>query len=470
MSYRAPTKSRGGRGRGPPSRGGGRGGGGRTSTTYAGARGGYGTGGGPEEPKPHVQLCSYYTSQGHCERGDGCNFQHVIKMHKTIVNSDPDPSTAGGSSSSHRSSYDHRGGYASQTVNMFPTSDIALWNDPAAAGALKIFTASHDGHWRLYNTATGFSKEVQHNMGGKVNTILVESNFLFCGFEGTSVKLPGVKVGMIFAWNLGNPGEPPIELHMHETAPYAHASGVTCFITEGDMCVSGGHDCSIRVWKYDTTVNAGKGGFKLMQTLCGHAGEITGLVIVGTMLWSCSTDMTIRLWDSAANWECKYVITQTTQGNAATPVALPPNGQQQGVGVGHADAITGLLHFESPAGNFVLSSSLDGNVKVWNSVNGECLSTTNYGVGVISMALTTDLKNNPLLIAGTAYGKIMIRSLIQTATAPPMCYLCAIDIHRTHCGHDGPVKRVVAGPSNTFYTAGDDGNVIIFQITGDFGL
>jgi FOG: WD40 repeat len=469
MSYRGSTKSRGGRGRGPPSRGGGRGG--RSSTSYGGARGAGGGYGAADEPKPHIQLCSYYTSQGHCERGDGCNFQHVIKMHKTIVNSDPDPSSTSGSSSSgsNRSSYNRGGGYGSQTaVTMFPTSDIALWNDPSV-GALKIFTASHDGHWRLYNTATGFSKEVQHNMGGKVNTVLVQSNFLFCGFEGTSVKLPGVTVGMIFAWNLGNPGEPPIELHMHETAPYAHASGVTCFITEGDMCVSGGHDCAIRVWKFDATVNAGKGGFKLINTLCGHAGEITGLVIVGTMLWSCAMDMTIRLWDSAANWECKYVITQTTQGNAATPMALPPNGQQ-GTGVGHTDAITGLLHFESAAGNFVLSSSLDGNVKVWNSVNGECLSTTNYGVGVISMALTTDLKNNPLLIAGTAYGKIMIRSLIQTATTAPMCYLCAIDTHRTHCGHDGPVKRVIAGPSNTFYTAGDDGNVIIFQITGDFGL
>mmetsp|Transcript_16730 Transcript_16730/g.25070 ORF Transcript_16730/g.25070 Transcript_16730/m.25070 type:complete len:475 (+) Transcript_16730:148-1572(+) len=474
MSYRGGGRS-GGRGRG---RSGGRGaprGGGRGGPPYGGGGGRFGADSeGPAHgPKPHLQLCRDFTSKGSCSRGASCHFKHVIQMHKTLVNSDPDDSR----SASSTGNYDNR--YGSQSYNsqkkLHPTSDVALWNDPSSS--LKIFTASHDGHWRLYNTANGFNKEVQHNMGGKVNTIMVESNFLFCGFEGTSVKVPGVTVGMIFAWNLGTPGDPPIELHMHETAPYAHASGVTCFITKGDMCVSGGHDSAIRMWKYDAAGNSGKGGFKLVKTLFGHAGEITGLLIVGTMLWSCSTDMTIRLWDSAADWECKYLITQNTPGDAGAPPVGSPQAQQQqngqqntATGIGHTDAITGLLHFESAQGNFVLSSSLDGSVKVWDSTNGNCLSTTDYGVGVISMALTADTANNALLIAGTVYGKIVFRSLLQTANTPPMCYLCHIEYRNTQCGHEGPVKSVVAGPSNTFYTAGDDGNVVVFQITGDFGL
>eukprot|EP00979_Chaetoceros_neogracilis_P012574 scaffold3357_cov268-Chaetoceros_neogracile.AAC.15 len=450
MSYRG--GGRGGRGRG---RGRGRG-----PSARGGGRGSYGRGFGDDTephhgPKPHLQLCRDFVSKGTCSRGANCHFKHVIQMHKTIVNSNPDDSSG--------NTYDK--GYGSQK-KLHPTSDIALWNEPT--GVLKIFSASYDGNWRMYNTADGFKKEVEHSMGGKVNKIMVESNFLFCGFEGTSVKIPGVTVGMIFAWNLGAPGEPPIELHMHEFAPYAHARGVTSFITKGDMCVSGGHDSAIRMWKYDAAVNGGKGGFKLIKTILGHAGEITGLLIVGTMLWSCSTDMTIRLWDSTSDWECKYLITQNTGSTA--PVGSPqPNGQQNS-GAGHTDVITGLLHFESGQGNYVISSSLDGSVKIWNSTNGECLSTTDYGASIISMALTADTKNNALLIAGTAYGKIVIRSLLQTASTPPMCYLCHIEYRNTQCGHEGPVKSVVAGPSNTFYTAGDDGNVVVFQITGDFGL
>ena len=412
--------------------------------------------------KPHVLLCRNFISTGNCTHAGGCSFNHVIQMHKTISNSDPDTST----SNANTNSYDR--GYNAQQKKLHPTSDVALWNDPAA-GTLKIFTSSHDGHWRLYNTASGFTKEVQHNMGGKINKVMVESNFLFSGFEGTSVKVPGVKVGMIFAWNLGTPGDPPIELHMHETAPYAHASGVTCFITKGDMCVSGGRDCVIRIWKYDATANGAKGGFKLLKSIFGHAGEITGLVIVGTMLWSCSTDMTIRLWDSGADWECKYLITQSTQGTATAPSTPQANGQQAS-GVGHTDAITGLIQFESPAGNFVLSSSLDGSVKVWNSANGECLSTTDHGVGIVCMAISADTKGNAILLLGTAYGKIMIRSLSQTAKARPMCFLCSIDYRYSNCGHEGPVKSIIAGPSNTFYSAGDDGKLIVWQITGDFGL
>ena len=452
MSYRG-GGGRGGRGRGRgrgPGRG--RGGGGRGHNTHNDVAG-----------KPLVQLCRNFMSAGSCAHGANCSFKHVIQMHKTIVNSDPDQSNT------NSNSYDR--GYGGQQSNynqqtLYPTTDLALWNDQSS-GALKVFTSSHDKHWRLYNTGTGFNKEIQHDMGGKINSILVESNFLFCGFEGKAVKVPAFDVGMIFAWNLGNPGDPPVEFHMHQTAPYGHAGGVTCFITKGDMCISGGRDCAIRIWKYDATINASKGGFKLIKTLHGHVGEVTGLVIVGTMLWSCSTDMTIRLWDSGADWDCKFLIPQGGQGNAATP-ATPQNGQP--VGVGHTDAITGLVHYKSSAGEFVLSSSLDGTVKVWNSSNGECVTSTDNGVGVISMALSADTKGNQILICGTAYGMIMIRSLQQTAKAPPMAFLCTLDKNYSNCGHDGPVKRVIAGPSNTFYTAGNDGKVIVWQLTGDFDL
>jgi WD40 repeat protein len=459
MSYRG---GRGGRGRGR----------GRGSGRGRGRGHGHGHGS-PNDVtgKPLFQPCRNYMTSNNCQHGANCSFKHVVQMHKNITNSDPEPQQQNNNNNNYNNyndrGYDNQSNYNNRN-KLHPTTDVALWNDQSS-GALKIFTASHDKNWRLYNTSTGFSKEIQHDMGGKINSILVESNFLFCGFEAKALKVPAVDAGMIFAWNLGNPGDAPVEFHMHPTAPYAHAGGVTCLITKGDMCISGGRDCAIRIWKYDATLNAPKGGFKLIKTLHGHLGEITGLVIVGTMLWSCSTDITIRLWDSNADWDCKFLIPQGgAQDNTATS-GTPQSGPAP-TGAGHTDALTDLLHYKSQLGDFVLSSSLDGKVKVWNSTNGECVTTTDNGVGIISMALSSDSKGAEILICGTAYGTVMLRSLQQTASTPAMAFLCTLDKNYCGCGHDGPVKRVIAGPSNTFYTAGDDGNLVVWQFTGSFDL
>ena len=85
-----------------------------------------------------------------------------------------------------------------------PTSDVTLWTDPST-NSLKIFTSSHDGHWRLYNTSSNNSnttnsnstlniqinKEFEHAMGGPIDIITVASGYLFCGFSGPSIRIPG---------------------------------------------------------------------------------------------------------------------------------------------------------------------------------------------------------------------------------------------------------------------------------------
>lgn len=417
--------------------------------------------------KPHIQLCKNVLSGNQCDFqvAGQCSFCHSIQMHKEIVNSDPDLTSKNNSGEGFQRGR-HNGSSGGKSNN-FSSTDVALWTEPT--GILKIFASSEDGHWRLYNTSTGFNKEVQHNMGGKVNKVMVESNFLFCGFEGTCIKIPNVRVGMIHAWNLGNPGDPPMEMHMHETAPFAHGGRVTSFITNDDMCFSGGMDDVIRIWKYESSISAGKGGFKMMKECCGHASEITGLLMVGQMLWSCSVDRTIRLWDSKTNWECKYFITENTLGSATT---LVPPSPQTGSGVGHKDAITGIIAFDSQAGNFVLTCSLDGHVKVWNSTNGECLSSTDHGVGIICMALSADTKGNAILIVGAIDGRILFRSLLQTPKTPPMCFLCSIDGNFTRSGHvdNLPIKSIASGPSGTFYTVGEDGKLCVWQVVGDLGL
>jgi hypothetical protein len=57
-------------------------------------------------------------------------------------------------------------------------------------------------------------------MDGAVECLVVQSNFLFCGFQSISPALP--EVTMIHAWNLSNPADPPMKFHMHTLIPYAH--------------------------------------------------------------------------------------------------------------------------------------------------------------------------------------------------------------------------------------------------------
>jgi len=409
-----------------------------------------------------VKLCREFASSGSCSRGNNCAWQHVIHNVSSIQNSNPQ---------------------RNNSSKFQPTSDIALWMEKPDS-PLKLFTSSYDGCWRLYNTANGFQKEVEHNMNGKVFTVMVKHNFLFCGFEAPSVKIPNQMVGMIFAWNLNNPGDVPMELHMgrSDLMPYAHAKGVGALLIHEDVCFSGGLDAMIRIWKFDNSLNNGKGGFKFLSLCAGHVGEVTGLLFLNGLLWSSSTDGTIRLWDSNDKWECKHLITSAAAavpGSALSPVhqnGTAAHEQQQQKGPGHTDAVTSLIHFQNEqAGSYVISSSLDGNVKVWNSTNGECVSTTPNGEGILSMALTTDLKGHPILICGSIQGKIIFRSVLETAKTKPMCLTTLLDSSYSGCGHNGPVKRIVAGPpgtnySSTFYTAGEDGKFLIWQITGDLGL
>lgn len=349
----------------------------------------------------------------------------------------------------HRDTY-HNNSYDSDEVQAYAVSSAAIWE---SAGGIKIFTGSHDGYWCLWNT-TNFSKEFEHNMnGGHVEALEIANNFLFVGFEAQSVMLPDVKVGMIHAWNLATPTNPPLEFHMQTALmPYAHSVCVTALkVVSGEVIVSGDRHGVIRLWKFDGTK------FALTSTFHGHAGEITALVVIDQLLWSSSVDHSIRLWDLSNNGECKYLITRETVAN--------------GNPVGHTSAVTGLLTFNMPngGGTFVLSSSLDGTIKAWNGTNGECVASEAHGEGVVSMALSEDQNKNPIILIGLERGNIMVRNVLQTQKAPAFCLLFQLTL-KFHGTHFGSVMTIREGPSSTFYTGGQDGKLIVFQICGDLGI
>jgi WD40 repeat protein len=348
--------------------------------------------------------------------------------------------------------------YSNQGPTNAIVSSVAIWE---TAGQIKIFTGSHDGFWRLWNTSGGnFSKEFEQSMRGKVETVKVVNNFLFCGFEAATPALPGIAVGMVHAWNLNQPSHAPLEFQFSPLTPYAHNQAVTALHISAETgqppkVISGSRDGSIRVWAF--TENK----FVLAQSLIGNCREVTGLVLVNNMLWSCGTDSCIRLWDlSKPTGDCQYVITGQTGAAGPQPTAPPA--------VGHTHAVTALLSFETPAGTFVLSSSLDGTVKAWNGSNGDCVASEDHGEGVVCMSLAKDNQGNELILIGLESGGMMCRNLVQTATAPAFQLLFTLTTFQA--AHSGAVKSIQSGPAATFYSVGTDGKMLVFQFTGDLGL
>jgi len=422
----------GGRGRGRSGRGGGR--------SRGGGRGG--GRGGSDLPQAKFRPCKSWTTSGSCPNGNNCNFGHIVQLHANVD-----------ASSYIKNNNSNNYGHPQQKMAM--VSSVAIWE---TAGQIKIFTGSHDGYWRLWNTTGGsFRKDFEQNMRGKVECLQVVNNFLFCGFEAVSRALPQVTVGMVHIWNLATPSQPPLELHMNsDLLPYAHNQAVTALCIAGEdppKVVSGSKDGSIRLWTYENNK------FHMAASLPGHAREVTGLVLLpSNVLWSCGIDGAIRIWDTTKG-TCQHCI-------VADKGAAAPNAQQQ---PGHTHAVTALLSYNSPAGVFVLSSSLDGTIKAWNGVNGECVASESHGEGVVSMSLAKDAQNNELLLIGLESGNIMCRNLVQTARTPAFQLLFSL-VSKFSVGHQGAVKSVAQGPAATFYTVGADGKMLVFQFTGDLGI
>jgi WD40 repeat protein len=226
------------------------------------------------------------------------------------------------------------------------------------------------------------------------------------------------------------------------------------------LIASGSKDGSIRMWSFRD------GKFVLSLSIAGHAREITGIVLLPAQnsLWSCSTDGSIRIWNIQTS-DCQYAITRETP--AGPPGSPPP--AAGAAGVGHTHAITGLVAFPTPTGTFILSSSLDRTIKVWNAASGECVASENHTDGVVSLCIAKDLKQNEVLMIGLENGNIQCRNLIPTGNMQAFQLLFTLT-NRYTVGHEGSVRCITAGPASTFYSGGTDGKMMVFSFTGDLGL
>lgn len=241
----------------------------------------------------------------------------------------------------------------------------------------QLYTSSKDGTVCVWDSSTGQCTN-SVPVGGEVDTLLiVEQQWLFIGMHGSTNE------GVVKAWNMQTNQQ--MDLTGHQGAVYALATG-------NNMLFSGGHDTSIRVWRFD----AATAGFVFASTLQAHTAGVSSLEVAeNTRLLSGSMDASIKMWD------------------------LTTGQLLQSIDQAHQDVVTQMVYWES----HLLSCAIDGSIKVWGA------SATNPGMlelktsfpedpnagspfggggarpttrdGVLTMCGLLDGKQQPLLLAST---------------------------------------------------------------------
>lgn len=125
-----------------------------------------------------------------------------------------------------------------------------------------------------------------------------------------------------------------------------HRSTVTkvIFHPTYSIIASCSEDATIKIWDYET------GNFE--RTFKGHTDVVQDIAFDsphGKLLCSCSADMSIRLWDFQETYTC----IRTLQG--------------------HDHNVSSVAF--TPSGDFIISSSRDKTIKIWEVSTGYCVRT-----------------------------------------------------------------------------------------------
>ncbi|GJN80302.1 protein with putative role during mitosis [Purpureocillium lilacinum] len=132
----------------------------------------------------------------------------------------------------------------------------------------------------------------------------------------------------------------------------SHRETINCvaFHPRFSSIASGSDDCTIKIWDWELG--------ELEQTIKGHTRAVLGLDFGGPrgapLLASCSSDLSIKLWDPADQY--KNIRTLSGHDHSVSAVRFIPSG-------------TG----GSQSGNLLVSASGDKTLRIWDTTTGYCL-------------------------------------------------------------------------------------------------
>ena len=231
---------------------------------------------------------------------------------------------------------------------------------------------------------------------------------------GKSLLLSGSADGFVKLWSLDR------KLPLSTAA--GHSKKIRCLVlsTSNEFLVSGSYDCSVRVWRLESSSNP---TLKAVTVLNGHEKAVWCLTISSDteLVASGSDDFTLRLW-KLADSSCLHVFKYS---DSVKCVAISSNGRLVIAGAHHAsnqlrswDVVTGecvttyvghthavMCMLLVVKDRFLITGSRDGTVKVWERSSGCLLTCFDLQSQVKCLAYN---KPHSLLAATTKSGPIAI--------------------------------------------------------------
>lgn len=159
----------------------------------------------------------------------------------------------------------------------------------------------------------------------------------------------------------------------------SHRESINCvaFHPRFSSVASGSDDCTIKIWDWELG--------DLEQTIKGHTRAVRDVDYGGSknavLLASCSSDLTIKLWDPTDAY--KNIRTLSGHDHSVDAVRFIPSGASGA--------------FSS--GNMLVSASGDKTLKIWDTTTGYCVKTLNGHAGWVR-DVCPSMDGNFLLSAG----------------------------------------------------------------------
>ncbi|KAK4265240.1 hypothetical protein QN277_026320 [Acacia crassicarpa] len=219
-------------------------------------------------------------------------------------------------------------------------------------GSDKLFSCSTDGTLRMWDCHTGQCVHVK-NLGDEARCLISMGPWVIAGIRNA-----------IKAWNIQTDTEVTLD------GPKGH---VLSMFDCNDTLFAGAMDGVIYAWRLSSEANF---PFKPLAMLNGHSKAVVCLTGGrGDKMYSGSIDHSIKVWD-LNTLQCMMTLK------------------------GHTDVVTSLICWDQ----YLLSSSLDGTVKVWGVTEKETLEvvyTHNEKNGVVRMNGMIDAKGKHTLFCSS---------------------------------------------------------------------
>lgn len=277
----------------------------------------------------------------------------------------------------------------------------------------EIATGASDSTIRLWNVRDGSLERVFRRRAP--NSPVTSVAFSRDGrFEAISTA-----DGRVRTWD-GEDGR-----FLHELDGHEEAVQVVVFGEDSRWLFSGSVDRTVRVWDMQRgTLSANKAAFDRVDTMGAIAvGGTEGLIAsVPGPAANASLDHSIKLWESHDAWP-RSILT------------------------GHGASVRSVAFTHGV--DLLASTSLDGAMKLWNTVDGQCLRTLTNSVLPEVLAFTPEAR---WLMAGMADGTVRV---IETNT---------LTVLRQWKAHQRPVQSLtVSADGHRIATASADRTVAVWD-------